>query len=57
MNISNLNKTWTNTALFKFGLAKSEVRQLSWPEVKFKDNFLFFISLSLSSRSFHKMRK
>ena len=25
MTISNLKKTWTNTALFEFGLAKSDI--------------------------------
>ena len=29
MTISNLKKTWTNTALFEFGLAKSAIRQLT----------------------------
>ena len=28
MTISNLKKTWTNTALFEFGLAKPDIRQL-----------------------------
>ena len=40
MTISNLKKTWTNTALFQFGLAKSDIRQLPPPKVKFKDDFL-----------------
>ena len=57
MTISNLKKTWTNTALFEFGLAKSTIRQLIWPKVKFKDNFVFLISTSHSSRPFHKMDK
>ena len=28
MTISNLKKTWTNTVLFEFELAKSDIRQL-----------------------------
>ena len=28
MTISNLKKTWTNTAMFKFDLEKSNIRQL-----------------------------
>ena len=47
MTISNLRKTWTNTALFEFALAKSDMRQLRRPNVKFKDDFLFLISPSV----------
>ena len=47
MTISNLKKTWTNTALFEFGLAKSDIRQLPWPKVKFKDDFLTIFDLTL----------
>ena len=58
MTFSNLKKIWTNTALFEFGLAKSDVRQLSWPNVKLKTIFqLFLISSSRSSRPFNKMSK
>ena len=57
MTNSNLKKTWTNTALFEFGLAKSDIRQLPWPKVRFKDDFLFLILPSGSSRPFHKMGK
>ena len=57
MTISNLKKTWTNRALLEFGLAKSELRQLLRPKVKFKYDFLFLISPSLTSRPFHKMGK
>ena len=28
MPISNLREIWSNTALFEFGLAKSDIRQL-----------------------------
>ena len=28
MAVSNLKKTWTNMALFEFGLAKSDIRKL-----------------------------
>ena len=28
MTMSNLKKTWTNTAMFKFDLEKSDIRQL-----------------------------
>ena len=28
MTISNLEKTWTNTAMFEFSLAKPDIRQL-----------------------------
>ena len=48
-------KTWTNTTLFEFDLAKSDIRHLSWPKVKFKDDFLFLILPTCSSRPFHKM--
>ena len=57
MTISNLKKTWTNTALFEFVLAKSDIRQLPWPALKFKDDFLFLISTSRSWRFIHKMGK
>ena len=30
----------SNTALLEFGLAKSDLRQSSWPKVKFKEDFL-----------------
>ena len=40
MPISNLREIWSNTALFEFGLAKSDIRQLPWPKMKFKDDFL-----------------
>ena len=29
MSISNLREIWSNTALFEFGLVKSDVRQLT----------------------------
>ena len=47
MTISNLRKTWINTALFEFALAKSDMKQLRRPKVKFKDDFLFLISPSV----------
>ena len=47
MIISNLKKTWTNTALFEFSLAKSDIRQRSWPKVKFKDNFITIFDFNL----------
>ena len=28
MTNSNIKKTWANTALYEFGLAKSDIRQL-----------------------------
>ena len=28
MTVSNLKKTWTNMALFEFGLGKSDIREL-----------------------------
>ena len=58
MTISNLKKTWTNTALFEFCLAKSDIRQLAWSKVKFKDDFLTILILpSHISKGFHKMGK
>ena len=42
--MTDLKKTWTNTALFEFGLTKSDIRQLPLPKVKF--NLLFFKALS-----------
>ena len=47
MTISYLRKTWTNTALFEFALAKSDMRQLRRPKMKLKDDFLFLISPSV----------
>ena len=47
MNISNLKKTRTNTALFEFGLAKSDIRQLLWPKVKLKDDFRIIFDFTL----------
>ena len=47
MTISNFQKTWANTALFEFGLAKSDRRQLPWPKVKFKDDLLTFYDFML----------
>ena len=47
MIISNLKKTWTNTALFEFGLAKSDIRQLLWPKVKLKDDFRTIFDFTL----------
>ena len=41
MPIWNIRENWSNAALFEFGLAKSVVRQLPWPRVKFKDDFLY----------------
>ena len=48
MTISNLKKTWTNTALSEFGLAKPDIRQLPWPKVKFKGDFLTIFDFTLS---------
>ena len=48
MTISNLKKTWTNTALIEFDLAKSDIRQLSGPKVKLKDDFLTIFDFTLS---------
>ena len=47
MIFSNLQKTWTNTALFEFGLAKSDIRQLLWPKVKLKDDFRTIFDFTL----------
>ena len=47
MTNSNLKKTWTNTALFEFGLAKSGIRQLPWPKMMFKDYFLTLFDFTL----------
>ena len=40
MPISTLGEIGSNTALYEFGLENSDVRQLPWPKVKFKDDFL-----------------
>ena len=40
-------KTWTNTALFEFGLAKSDIRQLPWPKVRLKYDFLTILNFTL----------
>ena len=47
MTISNLREIWSNMVLFEFGLAKSDIRQLPWSKVKFKDDYLniFYFSL------------
>ena len=45
LTISNLKKTWANTALLEFGLAKSDIRQL--PKVKFKDDFVTIFDFTL----------
>ena len=47
MPISNLREIWSNTALFEFGLAKSDVRQLLWPKVEVKDNFIHIFNFIL----------
>ena len=47
MLISNLRETLNNTALFEFALAKPDVKQLPWPNVKFKDDFLNICDLTL----------
>ena len=57
MTISNLKKTWPNTALFEFGLAKFDIRQLPSPKKKFKDDFQLLVSHSRSSRPFHMIDK
>ena len=57
MTISNLEKTWTNTAMFEFSLAKPDIRQLPWQKLKFSNDFLFLVSPSPSSRPFHRMGK
>ena len=47
----------SNTTLLEFGLVKSNLRQLSWPKEKFKEDFLnmfhfiFLFSLALFKRS------
>ena len=45
--ISNVRKIWSNAALFEFDLRKSYVRQLPWPKMKFKDDFLNICDFSL----------
>ena len=57
MTISNLEKTWTNTAMFEFSLAKPDIRQLPWQKLKFSNDFLFLVSPSPSSRPFYRMGK
>ena len=47
MTISNLKKSWTNTALFEFSLAKSDIKQLPWPKMKFRDDFLYLVLSSV----------
>ena len=47
MTNSNLKKTWANTALFEFGLAKSDIRQLPRPKMMFKDYFLTIFDFTL----------
>ena len=58
MTISNLKKAWTNTALFEFGLAKSDIRQLSWPNVKLTHHFPTISDFTFPFvEAFHKMSK
>ena len=47
--ISNISEILSKTVLFKFGLPKSDLRQLSWPKVKFKDDLpnVFVFTLPL----------
>ena len=47
MTISNLRKTWTNTALLGFGLAKCDIRQPPRPKEKFKDEFVTIFHFTL----------
>ena len=47
MTVSNLKKTWTNMALFEFGLGKFDIRKLPWSKVKFKDYFLTVFRFTL----------
>ena len=47
MPVLNLRKIWSSTALFKVGLANSDIRQLPRPKVKFKDDFLNMFDFTL----------
>ena len=47
MPILNLEEISSNTVLFGFSLAKSDIRQLPWPKVKFKDDFLNILDFTL----------
>ena len=48
MPILNLRNIWSNTALFEFSLEISDIRQLPWPKMKFKDDFQSIFNFTLS---------
>ena len=47
ISITNLKKTWTDTDLSEFGLAKSDIRQLPGPKKKLEGNFLTIFDFTL----------
>lgn len=48
LKITSLREIWSNTVLFEIDLVKSDIRQMSCPNVKFEDDFLniFYFGLS-----------
>ena len=47
ITISNLREIWSNMVLFKFGVAKFDIRQLPRPKMKFKEDFLSIVNFTL----------
>ena len=50
LKIASLREIWSNTVLFEIDLVKSDIRQMSCPNVKFEDDFLniFYFSIPFS---------